>query len=102
MAPRYCDVDSLPSAAIPFASMAKCSHKVLVLCQRDDNKLRCRHCHLTISRKELGGGHCPECFAERGVRHDDFEEVETDGDQAITYRCEDCHILIESEPLEKP
>jgi len=79
------------------ASMESCPHKVLVLCTVEATKLRCRHCHLTISRDELGGGGCPECAAERGVVHHDFDEVATEAGK-VRYRCEECDLIIEIDP----
>lgn len=78
--------------------MVECSHKVLVLLPGKEAKQRCLHCHLTISEEELGRGYCPECYEERGVRHSDFEMVEEERDERVTYRCEDCNLLIECSP----
>jgi uncharacterized Zn finger protein len=57
-------------------------------------RLRCRHCHLTIDEDELGNGSCPECLEARGVRHRDFEKIEPEEDDTVLYRCEDCGALI--------
>ena len=75
--------------------MRECTHPVLVLCERTPNKLRCRHCHLTISPEELGGGPCPECKEALGVDRRDFEEVEGEQADKVRYRCEACGIMIE-------
>ncbi len=77
--------------------MAECNHKVLVLCPTVAARVRCRHCHLSISREELGSGHCPECYAERGVKHDDFEELAVADPGKVRYRCEECALIIESD-----
>jgi Zn finger protein HypA/HybF involved in hydrogenase expression len=53
------------------------------------NRLRCRHCHLTLKAEELEGGYCPECLAVSGRKRDDFEKIETTG-KMTQYRCEDC------------
>lgn len=77
--------------------MTHCPHKVLVLVPEREQRVRCTLCHLTISRDELGQGHCPECYAERGERRYDFEEVKEEGDAPVRYRCERCNLLIEAE-----
>jgi len=57
-------------------------------------KLRCRHCHLTISAEELGTGDCPECFERDGIKRYDFEEISAPGLKKTQYRCEDCGAII--------
>jgi len=76
--------------------MVECPHKVLVLLPQSERRLRCRHCHLTISEKELGQGCCPECFEERGKRHTDFDVVD-EAMPKVRYQCETCSLLIECE-----
>ena len=73
--------------------MEKCNHKNLVLLPGPQKRLRCRHCHLTISVDELGDGHCPECFERSGDRRYDFEPV---GAETVStqYRCETCGAII--------
>ncbi len=77
--------------------MTECRHKVLVLVPHEGSKLRCRSCHLTISKDELGGSYCPECYAERGVRSYDFEEVEATSSKKTRYLCDECNLVIESD-----
>lgn len=60
-------------------------------------KLRCRHCHLTISKGELGEGYCPECFEETGEKRYDFESADTDSGDITRFRCEDCGALIKAD-----
>jgi len=58
-------------------------------------RLRCRKCHLVISVKEVGGGHCPECYAVRGEKGYDFEELIAERDEITKYRCDECGAIIE-------
>ena len=75
--------------------MSECRHTNLELLQTvKTDRLRCRHCHLTITAKELDGKHCPECHERDGSRNTDFEEVPSEADGPDGYRCEDCGILI--------
>jgi len=78
--------------------MEECSHQVLVLCTTAATKLRCRHCHLTLAPEDLDGGCCPECHEERGLRHSEFDEIETPDAGTVRYRCEQCALVIEIEP----
>jgi hypothetical protein len=73
--------------------MTACRHTQLVLLPQTRKRLRCRRCYLTLSAEELGGDHCPECFATSGVRHTDFELLE--GLEEVRYRCEQCGAIIE-------
>lgn len=75
--------------------MPRCKHKNLVLISENKEKLRCRDCHLTISREELADGYCPECYEERGVKNKNFERVEMKEGSKVRYRCEGCGIFIE-------
>lgn len=61
------------------------------------NRLRCRHCHLTIDVDELGGAHCPECFELDGKKRYEFEELGAVGRGATRYRCAGCGVVIECE-----
>jgi hypothetical protein len=76
--------------------MEPCRHKELVLVKKQGKKLRCRRCHLTIGEEELGEGFCPECREASGVRHRDFEEIESEDDGTVTYCCEACGALIKA------
>ena len=76
--------------------MSNCTHPHLVLLAARGNRIRCRHCHLTIDPQELGDSHCPECYEVYGLKRSDFEPVE-DGQAAIVrYRCEDCGVTIDT------
>ena len=75
--------------------MESCRHRTLVLV-RAEAKVRCRTCHLSLSREELGSSHCPECYEARGERNYDFEEVAEAPDGGAAYVCEDCGVRVES------
>ncbi len=75
--------------------MSECSHKILTLLKQREDRVRCRACHLVISARELEGGHCPECYEERGERCCDFEAVAAGEEEETRYRCEQCGALIE-------
>jgi len=77
--------------------MRECTHKNLVLIKVAENKLRCKHCHLTISAEELDEGYCPECYEESGKKRYDFETIEPASQEVTKYRCEDCGTIIEAE-----
>jgi predicted RNA-binding Zn-ribbon protein involved in translation (DUF1610 family) len=77
--------------------MASCTHQHLVLLPGHSPRVRCRHCHLTINKEELGNSFCPECFESSGRRRADFEPVEHPAEEATRYRCEDCGVLITCE-----
>jgi hypothetical protein len=77
--------------------MDTCRHLHLVLIPPAAPKLRCRHCHLTITAEELKGGHCPECFEAHGRKHSDFEEITSSGDGKTRYRCEECGVIIDAD-----
>jgi len=77
--------------------MSDCLHKNLVLIKVAENKLRCKHCHLTITADELDGGYCPECYEESGKKQYDFETINTANPDISQYRCEDCGAIIETE-----
>lgn len=73
-------------------AMDTCRHRNLVLVTPPKDRIRCRHCHLTLKRDELKNGYCPECYATTGVRRFDFEEVAATPSDKVQYRCEDCNI----------
>ena len=75
----------------------QCQHKNLLLLSEPKDRVRCRHCHLTISRDELGDRYCPECYEATGSRRYDFEEVVEPEVSVVQYRCEDCGLLIQVE-----
>ena len=74
--------------------MSACTHTTLELLPSRKRTKRCRLCHLTLDAEELGNGHCPECFERSGKRHFEFEELETTGAGAATYRCEECGVIV--------
>jgi len=76
--------------------MTLCSHINLVLLPAAKNKLRCRHCYLTIKADELGKSFCPECFEIHSEKRYDFEEIAETEKGVVRYRCEDCGVIIES------
>ena len=84
----------LPPIPVIFVIMTICRHQKLVLIGSHGKKLRCRHCHLTIDEAELTQGYCPECMEVYGMQRRDFEAVEPEDNKSVTYRCEDCGILI--------
>jgi len=77
--------------------MSHCKHLTLVLIPEKQHVLRCRHCHLTIDADELRGGYCPECYENRGIRHYDFDSIESPDKGETRYRCEECGLIIEVE-----
>ncbi len=77
--------------------MVSCKHTKLALLRDKKNRLRCRHCHLTITADDLGEGYCPECFEIQGNKLSDFEKLEAEETGINRYRCEECGIIIESE-----
>jgi len=81
--------------------MTDCKHrKLLGLESKTVERVRCRHCHLTISVSELKGGHCPECLEATGRKRYDFEPVEPAASRLVRYRCEDCGAITGPEPDE--
>ncbi len=78
-------------------AMTSCKHAKLELLPERKNRLRCRHCHLTIEADELGDGYCPECFETGGKRRDDFEEIEALGKGSARYSCEECGLIVEND-----
>ena len=77
--------------------MSNCKHVNLVLLPGQKNRLRCKHCHLTIKAEDLGKNYCPECFEVHGDKRYDFEEVAEDASETTQYRCEDCGLIINGE-----
>ena len=75
--------------------MEPCKHAVLTLLPGKGNRLRCRHCHLTITEEELAGGCCPECLTVRKERRSDFEKIIAADSGASRYCCESCGMVIE-------
>jgi len=59
-------------------------------------RLRCRHCHLTISVSELGSGCCPECLEVHKLRMKDFEEIPDATAGCTRYRCEACGLIFDA------
>jgi len=54
--------------------MEDCKHEILRLLPVKNNRLRCRHCHLSITEEELGNDCCPECLSAYKIRRRDFEK----------------------------
>jgi len=79
-----------------MAMAPPCAHKNLVLLAEPPDKLQCRYCHLTITRQELDGGYCPECYEVYGKKRTDFEKVVSKENGTTRYRCEDCGAIIET------
>ena len=73
--------------------MNRCSHANIILIPGSSDRLRCRHCHLTLKADELENGYCPECLAVSGRKRADFEKIEADKEN-IQYRCEECGALL--------
>lgn len=77
--------------------MDDCAHTNLTVLHDTRQKLRCRHCHLTITADELPDEFCPECYEATGYKNYDFDVVEKTGPQPTRYRCEECGMMIEDE-----
>jgi Zn finger protein HypA/HybF involved in hydrogenase expression len=77
--------------------MTDCTHNTLELLPEKKSRLRCRHCHLTITAAELGGSYCPECFEIHSQKRYDFDKIKTKESGPARYRCEACGVIIESE-----
>ena len=77
--------------------MDSCKHRYLELLPERKKRLRCRHCHLTITADELSDGYCPECFESQGRKRYDFEELKPIKTGKVRYRCETCGVIIETE-----
>lgn len=76
--------------------MTSCNHRQLVLLPEKHNRLRCRHCHLTINADDLTYRYCPECYETSHTKRYDFEEIVTVATEIVRYQCEECGIIIES------
>ena len=74
--------------------MPECRHANLFVLSENSDRLRCRHCHLTLKEADLKDGYCPECLEVNGRKRNDFEKIES-GKTKIQYRCEDCGALLE-------
>lgn len=72
--------------------MAACKHRNLLLLEPAKDRVRCRHCHLTIQRNELRTRYCPECYETVGIKRFDFDEVVASESGPVRYRCEDCNL----------
>jgi len=77
--------------------MESCRHLHLVLLPKQKSRLRCSHCHLTITADELQGRCCPECFEGSGSKRYDFEEIPAADQEMTRYQCEQCGAIIETE-----
>jgi hypothetical protein len=70
--------------------MNACPHRQLVLVRETHTRLRCRHCHLTLTAADLAGRYCPACFATTHTKRYDFDEVRLADSGRVSYRCEAC------------
>ncbi len=77
--------------------MTSCRHRELTLLPEQPERLRCRHCHLTIKVDELSGDYCPECFEIHGEKRNEFEKIRSKETAQTRYRCEKCGIIINGE-----
>lgn len=75
--------------------MGPCRHEVLTLLPVKRSRLRCRHCHLTISEEELQSGDCPECLHVHRKARRDFEKIAPGDGEAVRYCCELCGVVVE-------
>ena len=80
----------------PQFNMASCKHSNLALLPGKKNRLRCRHCHLTIKADEIENSYCPECFEIHDRKRYDFEAIEAEETKIAKYRCEECGVIIEA------
>lgn len=74
--------------------MPVCRHETLTLIVEKNNRLRCRHCHLTIDEDELGSGCCPECLEAHNIRRRDFERLNPAADGQTRYCCSACGLIV--------
>lgn len=74
--------------------MTSCDHQNLTLIPQQTQRVRCRHCHLTMKAQELGAGYCPECYEASGRRRYDIDDVEAAEGGATQYRCDGCGVVI--------
>ncbi len=82
--------------------MDECRHANILIINQNTDRVRCRHCHLTIKAEDLDDGYCPECFSERGIRRSDFEKIVSVDKAPAQYRCEDCGAMLHPQMAEKP
>jgi Zn finger protein HypA/HybF involved in hydrogenase expression len=75
--------------------MTSCAHTKLELLPEPKGRLRCRRCHLTLTRDDLKDDFCPECFDGSGEKRYDFEEMAAESEVA-RYRCEECGVIVRS------
>jgi hypothetical protein len=75
--------------------MSSCKHRQLTLLVEHHDRVRCRHCHLTIRAADLTSRYCPECFEASRTKRYDFEEVLSVDSGLVRYRCEECGGIIE-------
>jgi hypothetical protein len=66
-----------------------------MLLPKQNNRVRCHHCHLTIKVNELSNSYCPECFEVSGKKRYEFGAVNDEKTEIIQYRCEDCGVVID-------
>ena len=76
--------------------MSSCSHTALELLPEPLGRVRCRHCHLTLTRDDLKDGFCPECFDTSGLKQYEFDELVEEKSGVARYRCENCGVIITS------
>ena len=74
--------------------MSTCRHEILTLVPPPGARLRCRHCHLTITEHELGDGCCPECLEADKIKRRDFEKLDSPESISVRYRCETCGMVV--------
>ena len=74
--------------------MNACNHSTLELLPEKEKRVRCRCCHLTLPRKELEGGYCPECYETSGAKHYTFDEIDDPKESVSRYRCEQCGAIV--------
>ena len=77
--------------------MSNCKHSNLVLLPGQKDRIRCKHCHLTIKVDDLEKEYCPECYEVHGKKRYDFEDVVDEEPDTSQYRCEDCGLIINGE-----
>ena len=76
--------------------MSRCPHRNILVIIESAQRIRCRHCHLTIKAEELADGYCPECYDNEGLKRYAFEIVGSHDDDRVHYRCEDCGAQLKS------
>ncbi|MBM3222424.1 MAG: DUF4058 family protein [Candidatus Tectomicrobia bacterium] len=77
--------------------MSECTHlQLMLLAEQQHDRVRCRHCHLTIKAADLPSRYCPECWEATGRKQYDFEPVVSARTDVVRYRCEMCGVIIEA------